>query len=377
MIEVNKKKILIIVDSITGGGAARIAINKASWLKGNGFSVVFATLSDSSNDFYSMPEGINRIELDVLSDSKSNLKAILHNLKRLVEINKVIKKEKPDICIGIMDVSSVLLSILKLVRRNITIIGTVHHYPGNQIINAQWRIMRKYSYGFLDAVVALTDESKTWLETNTNAKKVVSIENCINWPLKNVEPLVSTNLNSGAQKRMIAVGSLHRKKGFDMLISAFASFSKEFDDWELVIIGDGLEKESLANQAFNLGLTDKILFPGSVGNMNEWYESSDMFILSSRSEGFPGVLLEAMASGLPVVSFDCKTGPRDIIENGISGLLVDAGDILGLSSGMKKLASEDDFRQKLGINAKFVIDSYQEERIMKKWVNLFKLLLGN
>ena len=97
-------------------------------------------------------------------------------------------------------------------------------------------------------------------------------------------------------------------------------------DWDLVILGNGEERDNLNHMTRNFGITDRVHFPGSVGNISEWYERADLFVLSSIVEGFPNVLLEALTYGLPCISFDCNTGPRDIIQDGFNGILVDPNE---------------------------------------------------
>ena len=119
------------------------------------------------------------------------------------------------------------------------------------------------------------------------------------------------------------------------------------------------------------GITDRVYLPGSIGNISEWYERADIFILSSIVEGFPNVLLEAMTYGLPSISFDCDTGPRDIIQDGDNGILVNPNDKeLGLSNAMDKIIINQAFRSKIGNNAMLLREKYSVINIIKKWNNI-------
>src|SRR5699024_2974076 len=114
--------------------------------------------------------------------------------------------------------------------------------------------------------------------------------------------------------RLLAVGRLHPVKGFDVLIEAFRLLARYFPLWDLVIVGDGPERQALQQQIDAANLQDRIQLVGRVGTISAWYEQSDLYVLSSRTEGLSNTLLEAMASGLAPVAFDCETGPREIIR---------------------------------------------------------------
>ena len=115
-------------------------------------------------------------------------------------------------------------------------------------------------------------------------------------------------------------------------------------------------------------MSNRINLPGSVGNISEWYERADLFVLSSSVEGFPNVLLEAMTYGIPCVSFDCDTGPRDMIQNGINGLLVNPSEKeLGLENALRKLISDKNLRVNISKNATLLREKYSVDNIMKQW----------
>ena len=145
---------------------------------------------------------------------------------------------------------------------------------------------------------------------------------------------------------------MHKYKQFDLLIKAFLKLKEKHLDWDLVILGNGEERDNLNHMTRNFGITDRVHFPGSVGNISEWYERADLFVLSSIVEGFPNVLLEALTYGLPCISFDCNTGPRDIIQDGFNGILVDPNEKeLGLSNAIDKIIVNQELRLNLSKNS--------------------------
>jgi glycosyltransferase involved in cell wall biosynthesis len=366
-------KVLILIESISGGGAARVASYLAdNWHK-RGSQVTFVTLSNNKTDFYMLDDNIKRFALDLNCESSNLLLGVKNNISRVLATRKILKLIKPDIAIGFQDTANILLVFSKTVHKDCSYIGSVRNYPPMNRLSKHWHLIRKYSYKYLDSIVTLTKECSNWIEKYTNAKDTTVIPNPIIWPLPKMFPLIPPKKQTNKQtKRILAVGSLVHIKGFDLLISAFSAFIETNQNWELVIIGEGRERRLLEELVQELGLSNKVYFIGKVGNVSDWYEVADVFVLSSRSEGFPGVLVEAMASGLPVISFDCNTGPRDIITNDLNGILIKPESKTALKEAMCLLANNENLRKSLSSNAIKIRDTLSMETISLRWDELFE-----
>ena len=157
-----------------------------------------------------------------------------------------------------------------------------------------------------------------------------------------------------------------RVKGFDLLIEAFGRCATKHADWSLVILGEGPERASLQTFAVALGIADRVSLAGQVQEPATILNGADLFVLSSRSEGFPNALLEAMACQLPVVSTDCG-GPRNIIRDGVDGILVPPDDVTALADAMDRLMANPDERRRLGAGALEVIERFSMEKVMTMW----------
>jgi GalNAc-alpha-(1->4)-GalNAc-alpha-(1->3)-diNAcBac-PP-undecaprenol alpha-1,4-N-acetyl-D-galactosaminyltransferase len=170
---------------------------------------------------------------------------------------------------------------------------------------------------------------------------------------------------------LIAMGRLDRQKGFDLLLNAFSQLAPRHLDWSLTIIGKGPLQSELQEQSKALGLDGKVNFAGELQDPFPTLRSADLFVFSSRFEAFGMALAEAMACGLPVVSFDCPEGPRDMIRDGIDGVLVPPEDVPALAAALDRLMNNAQERNRLALGAREITTRYTRENIMARWQQLF------
>jgi glycosyltransferase involved in cell wall biosynthesis len=172
-------------------------------------------------------------------------------------------------------------------------------------------------------------------------------------------------------KVLIAAGRLVKQKGFDLLLDAFGKVSARHPDWQLWIFGSGEQRDSLAAQIDRLGLTGRAHLKGTTGQLDKRLAESSVFVLSSRFEGLPMVLLEAMTAGLPAVAFDCPTGPAEVIEHGRSGLLLPPQDVDALAAGICDLIENPAKRKAMGAAALKAAERYSMSSVGRMWEQLF------
>lgn len=179
-------------------------------------------------------------------------------------------------------------------------------------------------------------------------------------------------------KVAIAVGRLDCQKGFDFLIDAWNTVFNSFPDWKLYIYGEGLLREQLQNLIERKELSSVIVLCGATNDIISKYYESSIFILSSRTEAFGLVLTEAEACGLPIVAFDCPSGPRELMEDGRNGYLVSpVGNVKDLASSIIKLMSDSSLRQKMGQRSLELSERFKIEKISKEWVKFYKNLINS
>jgi glycosyltransferase involved in cell wall biosynthesis len=194
------------------------------------------------------------------------------------------------------------------------------------------------------------------------------VPNPIALPLLRDEPIVApTSVAGGFRYRLLAVGRLEYEKGFDLLLEAFGQIASGTPDWALVIVGEGSLRDVLVQRAHALGLAGQVFFAGRVGNIGDWYGSADLFVLSSRFEGFPNALLESLAHGVPAISFDCATGPGEIVRSGVDGLLVDPDDVGGLAAGLVRMMTDRDLRRSFALRAGEAAARFSVGHVAELW----------
>lgn len=358
------------------GGAERVSANLANYWAAKDWEVTIATLTPICLDFYELHSAINRISLDMASESANLLAGAFHNIRCVMALRKVLRQIQPDIALGMMTTANVLLALAAWGLPTLRTIGAEHNHPPQQPLSFLWETLRCYSYGQLNAVSTLASEGENWIKSNTNVKRVLVIPNSVTWPLSGQEPRITPGATYQSERQLLlAVGRLHAVKGFDWLIEAFSNLVHKYPDWDLVILGEGSLRAMLERQVRELSLESRILLPGRTGNINEWYESADLYVMSSRTEGFGNTLVEAMAYGLPVVSFDCDTGPRNIIRHEVDGLLVRPGDLAELTAALDRLMSDDLLRKQYSERALEVRERFSMVRIAGMWEKLFEELL--
>jgi glycosyltransferase involved in cell wall biosynthesis len=284
----------------------------------------------------------------------------------------------PDVIVSFLPHVNVA-AVLAASGLGIPVVVSERTYPPAMPLGRGLEILRRYAYPRAAHVIVQTQRSLGWLQDCCPKARGHVIPNMVVYPLPAAELSQDpASVVHDARRVGLAVGRLSEEKGFDQLISAFGLLAQSYADWDLVILGEGPERERLEVQCGKLGLSDRIYFPGRVGNPGDWYARADLYVMSSSFEGFPNTLTEAMAHGLPAVSLDCETGPADIIRDGVDGYLVplDQG-AEGLSRAMATLMSDDARREKMGCAAISVRERFSPERVMAAWDQILGLRQEN
>lgn len=362
-----KKNIVIVVSAMNMGGAQRVVSILCNHWSQHGYAVTLInTFTEKKINHFQLNKNVS---LEYLSNNPfipSN--NFCNTLWKFIQLRKLIKSKNPNIVISFLTRVNVATALSSFGIKSSTIICE-RTWPPFASLDSRFFWIYRLIFRGVDKIIVQTDKSKIWLNKNFSSKHVDIIPNPIVYPLPehgrsvNPDSIILKN-----KKVILASGRLHKFKQFDLLIKAFSNIKDNHPDWDLVILGDGEERNNLNQLTCNLEVVDRVIFPGKVGNMSEWYKRANMFVLSSVVEGFPNVLLEAMAYGLPCISFDCDTGPRDMIKHGVNGILVNPNDKdIGLSNAIDKIISNGNLSSSIANNAILLREKYSIDNIIQKW----------
>lgn len=357
-------KVTFVISSVHGGGACRVMVTMANYWSDRGWHIQFKSLDSSAEPFYRISAGVDFQSLGMMAKSKGVLDGFIRNLRRMRDLRSVIREDKPDCVISFLTSTNIL--ILFATRfLGVPVIVSERNNPHEFRGRLVWRLLRRIAYCWADRIVVQAERCRRLLRG-----RVAVIPN----------PVVAQRqgTSAGARERkkyVLAAGRLHRQKGFDILLRAFARLKEDLADWQIVVLGEGDERNELERLRDGLGLRERVEFVGHVKDVSEWMSKSSLFVLSSRYEGFPNVLCEAMANGLPVIAFDCLTGPREIIRDGVDGILVPPEDEEALTNAMDQLLSSPAKRLALAQKAPDVIKRFEIEHVMKMWANLIRAVI--
>jgi glycosyltransferase involved in cell wall biosynthesis len=335
-------KIHFLLSSLSTGGAERVgALLTAAWARAGHDVLLITTFSRDER-----PE--TALASDVRYESIARRLAPRSPLRRawpfrVMELARLFRAERPDVVCSFLSNVNIAAILAGRLAGVPVIVVSERTYPPAVDIGLGWRVARRLLYRFADAVVMQTADGLRWLNAAIPRARGYVIHNPVEIPIAQGSPLVPpAKYCSAKRKLLLAVGRLSPEKRFDMLIDAFAGMAAERPEWDLAIVGEGPLRDELLAQAGRLGLEHRLHLPGRVGNPQTWYDRADAFALTSLFEGFPNALLEAIASGVPVIAIDCLTGPSELIEDGINGILLPAAsDAVDLSAGLRRLIDSE------------------------------------
>lgn len=359
------------------GGMERVLLNKVRWLAAAGHEIIVVTTDQQDRPtFYDFPTEVRLIDLGInysLDNFEPLYKRIPSYLRKRQmhrrRLTELLMRERPDITISlypsessfipeIKDGSKKILELhfnryfrLQYGRKGLT--GLIDRYRSRK----DESIARKF-----DSFVVLTEEDKTYWGNIPNISVIPNA--ALPMPLK----------SDCTAKRIIAVGRLDYQKSFDRLINVWELVKKNSasEGWRLDIFGQGEWLDMLEEMIQSKGLSDSTKINVPTDEIAKEYAGSSILAMTSHYEGFPMVMIEAMSAGLPVVTFDYKCGPRDIISDGIDGLIVTDGDLNAFATALLGLMADDNRRKQMGSAATMIIDRYSEERVMLQWTSLFE-----
>lgn len=359
------KKVWFYSGDITNsGGTERVAITIANQLnKREEFQVSFLSLVEKKKTpAFEIDSTVKR---HTIYDHE--VRGITHIFGIIHRTRKLVKKNQVDILIDIDGILE-MYTIPALAFTKTKIVSWEHYNFYQNPVVPYRKYTRRMAARWADAIVTLTEEDKKYYCDNLNIR--CSIQAIYN-------PVMPKNIDKGYNidaKMILSAGRLTYQKGFDLLIDIADMFLKKYPDWKWVVLGEGEDREFLESEICKKKLKEQLLLPGNVDNIDEYYVESAMFVMTSRFEGLPMTLLETKPFQLPLVSFDCKTGPSELIEDGVNGYLIQEGHKEEMAEKIELLINHPDIRIGFSHNATNKMERFDLQIILDKWVKLLNTL---
>jgi GalNAc-alpha-(1->4)-GalNAc-alpha-(1->3)-diNAcBac-PP-undecaprenol alpha-1,4-N-acetyl-D-galactosaminyltransferase len=353
-----RHKLIGVIPMLKGGGAERVMAGICSAAAAAGHDVTVLTIFPPSLDDYPLDPRCARESVDLAADSANPVGATVNNLRRVRALRRRMRELRPDIVLSFLESANVL-AILAAAGLGLRLVVSERMDPRVHRISRAWSLLRRLTYRFADVIVVQTDAvARGWARPLFGSSRVEVLPN----------PLVLRAGVEGPREPgdfILAAGRLVPQKGFDTLLRAFAVALEQGITGDLVILGEGPERSALHALATTLGIDSRVRMPGRQSDITPWFRGARAFALSSRHEGYPNVLLEALSFGLPSVATDCPSGPADLLA-GDSGLLVPVDDVTALAAALLRVTRDDALRAILAQRGRAVAHG-SATLVMHRW----------
>ena len=341
------------------GGTERVGSMLANGLSEAGYEIVLSSVSQGDKPFFALNK-----EIKVVSLFKATGRGLYHTPTLIYKIRKLLQEEDIDTLI-VVESMLVLFTLPAITGLPVKHICWEHFNFNNDLGKKGRRVARQLAARYCDSVVTLTERDKEyWLKSTRHKSQIISIANPCPFPVQYYDKNADTKI-------VLAAGRLTYQKGFDLLLESWLQVNKVMPDWKLKIVGEGIDRAKLAEFIEKNQLTDVVELIGNTCKMSKYYQQAEIFCLSSRFEGFGMVLIEALAFGLPIVSFDCEVGPAEILE-GTGSILVPQDDTNQLALSLVELMRDSERREDISKQSKLKAEIYQPKNIINQWVELLE-----
>lgn len=365
----------LFIDATIAGGAERTTFNIINHLSRKGHNVAVISLFTSNEEtFFPLDKGITFYRIMEKPSTRYFFFPIEKYLKDyfpvVIRLRRLLKEIKPSVVFSVAmnpsiyyEVASIGLSGIKeIVCEHGDLDNTINHDP-----LSKWARILGVKYGH--GVVLLTEENRN--KYNAYFKRKINRS----WVIPNAIPIAAETGNTLDQPMAIAIGRFVPEKGFERMVNIWASVLQAKPTWKLKIIGDGPLKEIVQQVIRDKQLEDHILIEPATHEIENHYRSASIFVMTSHFEGLPMVLLEAMEYGMPIVAFDCPSGPRQIIKDNEDGFLIENNNNNQFVARIITLIEDDALRKQMGKKAKCNIQRFSANQIVPLWEILIKSTL--
>ena len=352
-------KVLAIIDIPRGGGAQRVmSVLTQEWVKHHQVMTVFFDASNPRCDY-----GGQIVDLCVPA-SGNPLRKVYNGGLRVMRLSNLLRRECPDRIISFLE-SVIFPTVIAAAMAGCLDRLYVSTRANPAFSPFVFRVLLPWLYRLPAGIIACSEGVKRGLELiHVPVTKMSVIPNPI--ARTDEQAIENRSVSPLPNPFILGIGRLDWEKGFDRLLAAFHNLGRP--EIHLVILGEGEGRAMLINLARELEVENRVHFLGYVTDVETWYRHAECFVMSSHHEGYPNVLMEAMASGCPVVSFDCEYGPSEIIQDGENGLLVPEGDVEGLTKSIAKVLDDEALRRNFVVKGLERVKMFDVTEIAARWL---------
>jgi len=358
-----------VLPGLGAGGSEHIVSLLCNHFAAQGWAITLIAFEEpSAPSYYAYHPEVRIIRLGMKSRRRAAATGALAMLRRQRLLRQALKAVRPELVVSFLTRTNIL-SVLAARSLGIPVIVSERNNPALQTVGPVWNRLRQMTYPRAAGLITMTQGAMDWFKSAMDVK---------GWVIPNPVPPAIMGAERRPDGRTIgAVGRLVPQKGFDLLLDAFARVAHAIPDWKLAIWGEGPERAALERQRDRLSLTGRVSLPGVTEKPGEWIPQSDLFVLSSRFEGWGIVVGEAMGAGLPVIAFDCQWGPAEMIGHGKSGLLVPNGDVAALGEAILSLCTDEARREALGTEAQNRMALFGHDQVLARWQSVITGVLDH
>ncbi|WP_166332555.1 glycosyltransferase family 4 protein [Sphingobacterium chungjuense] len=340
------------------GGTERVSASIANGLSKQGFDVHLLSIWGDGSPSFALVENIVGSQLVEGSQARLFQKmAVYLKVRRYVKRHAITHLIIVESMVALIGLPALALSSCK------TIVW--EHFNYSIDLGRKTRsYARSLAAIMANHIVVLTNRDRDlWVQQGSvSPSKISVVSNPI--PFDKVQ---KSFIDRTENKTMIAVGRLTYQKGFDLLIESATPLLRKYPSWRLLIIGSGEDEQLLRSQIDRAGVGEQIQLIPNTSSISEYYCRASFLVMSSRFEGLPMVLLESLSYGLPILSFDCLTGPSEIVEHGLNGFLAEDGNIVDLRTNMERLISEEQLLPAMGMQALKKSENFSIDKVLQQW----------
>lgn len=362
-----KGHIAFYIGSLHKGGAERVFVNLAEYFLREGYRVTMVT-QYRKEDEYELPDGATRVISDITKEELSKSR-VVNFYRRMKKLHQIWKTAQPDMvlsCIGKNNFMTVVTTMLTKTKPVVSVVGEAREEYPNRLM----RMLADLLFPHAAGIILQTERSRYFFRKKIQ-KKAVILPNSLN------PDFIKPRYEGVRDKSIVSVGRMDANKNHEMMIRAFAALSDKYPEYTLTIYGDGELHTYLEELAGKLGVGGRVFLPGVIPDVASRIEKASVFLLTSYSEGVSNALIEALATGLGVISTDVPSGGTvELMEDGVNGLIIPVGDQKALEEAMDRLLRDPGYADRLGREAARIQERLAPERVNRLWQEYFESIMN-